>query len=184
VAGHVIGFKNGTVVDFTPVEKAEYMSEYTGRPAALWYVRYDNLDIEDEELEQVEVEDAVNAFANNYYQGKVEEIILIELEDLRLPTALLDNIGNFRDKLLLFSLDSMSQRFLNVDNSVDVDGVVNLDIQAMRADLRFICSGTFNGQEFNRLVQQLNIQCFDIYGFSTLKTTYIRLVQEIAATLE
>ena len=60
----VLGFADGTVVAFLPEHESDVLSDFTGLPAALWRVKYDDkVDMGEEELEEVEVDDAIEAFA-------------------------------------------------------------------------------------------------------------------------
>ena len=60
----VTGFADGTVTGFLPSELSDYISEFTGQPAALWHIKYDASDMGEEDLEEVEVDDAIEAFAS------------------------------------------------------------------------------------------------------------------------
>ena len=68
--GTVIDFADGTIVGYLPLELAGYISELTGRPAALWRVRYDDTRIGHEDLEEVEVLDAVESLRNRHFESR------------------------------------------------------------------------------------------------------------------
>ncbi len=67
--GTVTAFADGTVVGFLPLEHADYISELTGRPAALWHVQYDDARIGHEDLEEVEVIDAIESYRNRNFEA-------------------------------------------------------------------------------------------------------------------
>ena len=60
----VTGFADGTVTGFLPAELSDFTSEFTGQPAALWHITYDASDMGEEDLEEVEVDDAIEAFTS------------------------------------------------------------------------------------------------------------------------
>jgi hypothetical protein len=65
-AGEVMGFKDGTVVGYLPLQEADYISELTGKPAPLWRVAFDDdRTMGQEDLEEVEVEDAIKLHAKS-----------------------------------------------------------------------------------------------------------------------
>jgi hypothetical protein len=57
-----IGYGDGTVVGWLPSHLSDFCSEFTQEPAPLWHIRYDNAELGEEDLEEVEVEDAAEAF--------------------------------------------------------------------------------------------------------------------------
>ena len=67
--GTVTAFADGTVVGFLPLEHADYISELTGRPAALWHVKYDDARIGQEDLEEVEVIDAIESYRSRNFEA-------------------------------------------------------------------------------------------------------------------
>jgi hypothetical protein len=67
--GTVTAFADGTVVGFLPLEHADYISELTGRPSALWHVQYDDARIGQEDLEEVEVIDAIESYRSKNFEA-------------------------------------------------------------------------------------------------------------------
>ena len=66
--GSVVDFSDGSVVGYLPVEQADYLSELTGKPAALWRIRHDDVSMGVEDLEWVEVEDAMESYQMQRFQ--------------------------------------------------------------------------------------------------------------------
>ena len=58
----VTGYADGTVVGWLPSHLSDFVSEYTKSPAPLWHIKYDSAAMGEEDLEEVEVEDAAEAF--------------------------------------------------------------------------------------------------------------------------
>jgi hypothetical protein len=58
----VIGYGDGTVVGWLPSDLSDFCSEFTQEQAPLWHIRYDSAELGEEDLEEVEVEDAAEAF--------------------------------------------------------------------------------------------------------------------------
>ena len=58
----VMGYGDGTVVGWLPYHLSDFLSEYTQEPAPLWHIKYDSAELGEEDLEEVEVEDAAEAF--------------------------------------------------------------------------------------------------------------------------
>ena len=71
-SGDVVGFVDGTVVGYLPLELADYTSELTGRPAPLWHIRFDDLNAGEEDLEEVEVQDAMDSYAKRRFQSSAD----------------------------------------------------------------------------------------------------------------
>jgi hypothetical protein len=71
-SGDVVGFVDGTVVGYLPLELADYTSELTGRPAPLWHIRFDDLNAGEEDLEEVEVQDAIDSYAKRLFQSSAD----------------------------------------------------------------------------------------------------------------
>ena len=61
----VISYGDGTVVGWLPSHLSDFFSEYTQEPAPLWHIKYDSAELGEEDLEEVEVEDAAEAFQKN-----------------------------------------------------------------------------------------------------------------------
>ena len=62
-------FADATVSGFLPARFSNFVSEFTKLPAALWRVRYDSADIGEEDLELVELEDAMRAYNSDFWSG-------------------------------------------------------------------------------------------------------------------
>ena len=62
-------FADATVSGFLPARFSNFVSEFTKMPAALWRVRYDSADIGEEDLELVELEDAMRAYNSDSWSG-------------------------------------------------------------------------------------------------------------------
>jgi hypothetical protein len=58
----VMGYGDGTVVGWLPTHLSDFFSEFTQEPAPLWHIKYDSAELGEEDLEEVEVEDAAEAF--------------------------------------------------------------------------------------------------------------------------
>ena len=58
----VMGYGDGTVVGWLPSHLSDFYSEFTQEPAPLWHIKYDSAELGEEDLEEVEVEDAAEAF--------------------------------------------------------------------------------------------------------------------------
>ena len=61
----VVGYADGTVVGWLPSHLSDFISDFTHKPAPLWHIKYDSRDMGEEDLEEVEVDDAHEAFAQN-----------------------------------------------------------------------------------------------------------------------
>uniref|UniRef100_A0A7S4U6Z4 Plant heme peroxidase family profile domain-containing protein n=1 Tax=Guillardia theta TaxID=55529 RepID=A0A7S4U6Z4_GUITH len=53
---------DGTVVGWLPVDLADFTSEHTNEPAALWHIQFDDENIGEEDLEEFEVRDAIDLY--------------------------------------------------------------------------------------------------------------------------
>ena len=79
--GQEVGFSDGTVMGHLPVAQADYISEFTGKPEALWRIKFDDSSMGEEDLEWVEVEDAISNYQRKarypnhkvYWHWKPEE---------------------------------------------------------------------------------------------------------------
>jgi hypothetical protein len=58
----VISYVDGTVVGWLPSHLSDFSSEFTQEPAPLWHIKYDSAELGEEDLEEMEVEDAAKAF--------------------------------------------------------------------------------------------------------------------------
>ena len=58
----VSGYADGTVVGWLPSHLSDFVSDYTKSPAPLWHIKFDSASMGEEDLEEVEVEDAAEAF--------------------------------------------------------------------------------------------------------------------------
>ena len=67
--GNVSSFADATVSGFLPARFSNFVSEFTKLPAALWRVRYDSADMGEEDLELVELEDAMRAYNSDSWSG-------------------------------------------------------------------------------------------------------------------
>jgi hypothetical protein len=72
----VIGYGDGTVVGWLPSNLSDFFSEFTQEPAPLWHIKYDSAELGEEDLEEVEVEDAAEAFEKDAWcnSDKVLEV--------------------------------------------------------------------------------------------------------------
>jgi hypothetical protein len=81
-----IGYADATVVGWLPSDLSEYFSEFTQEPAPLWHIKYDSAEMGEEDLEEVEVEDAAKAFELDEWCNldKVMEVLhLGQLHDVQ-----------------------------------------------------------------------------------------------------
>ena len=67
--GQEVGFSDGTVMGHLPVAQADYISEFTGKPEALWRIKFDDSSMGEEDLEWVEVEDAISNYQRKAFQN-------------------------------------------------------------------------------------------------------------------
>ena len=67
--GQEVGFSDGTVMGHLPVAQADYISEFTGKPEALWRIKFDDYSMGEEDLEWVEVEDAISNYQRKAFQN-------------------------------------------------------------------------------------------------------------------
>ena len=63
----IVGFADGKIVGWLPAEKADYVSDITHKPGALWHVRFDDETVGDEDLEEFEVHDAIDSLRCNQW---------------------------------------------------------------------------------------------------------------------
>ena len=68
-SGRVSGFSRGVVVGWLPADESDFVSEETGKPAALWHVELEG-DLGEEDLEEFELVEAEELYATR--KGNVE----------------------------------------------------------------------------------------------------------------
>jgi hypothetical protein len=68
-SGRVSGFSRGVVVGWLPADESDFVSEETGKPAALWHVELEG-DLGEEDLEEFELIEAEELYATR--KGNVE----------------------------------------------------------------------------------------------------------------
>ena len=81
----VIGYGDGTVVGWLPSHLSDFSSEFTQEPAPLWRIKYDSAELGEEDLEEVEVDDAATAFQQDewckLHHDKVMEVSALALAE-------------------------------------------------------------------------------------------------------
>jgi hypothetical protein len=58
----VLSYVDGTVVGWLPSHLSDFCSKFTREPAPLWHIKYDSAELGEEDMEEMEVEDAAKAF--------------------------------------------------------------------------------------------------------------------------
>jgi len=69
----IVGAADGKIVGWLPAEKADYVSDITHAPVALWHVLYDDDALGEEDLEEFEVWDAIDSFERDEWAGMGED---------------------------------------------------------------------------------------------------------------
>ena len=79
----------------------------------------------------------------------VMQSYFLELEDARLSADLLADINKFRDNLLVFSFDMLTECFSAPDD------IITMKVDETKLDVEHICTGSFNGGWFRSIVIEL-----------------------------
>ena len=69
----IVGAADGEIVGWLPAEKADYVSDITHAPVALWRVLYDDATLGEEDLEEFEVQDAIDSFERDQWADMGED---------------------------------------------------------------------------------------------------------------
>jgi hypothetical protein len=69
----IVGGADGEIVGWLPAEKADYISDITHVPVALWHVLYDDEALGEEDLEEFEVREAIDSFERDEWAGMGED---------------------------------------------------------------------------------------------------------------
>ena len=106
---------------------------------------------------------------------------VIDMNDVRLSSGLLAEIGQCRDKILFYFFDCFSWNCLQVDE----DTVMELNISAIKNDLRYVSRGPFNGPVFADIVKVLTTPDDNTVANANCHVArlYTELVDKIAAAL-
>ncbi len=76
----IVGAADGQIVGWLPAEKADYISDITHVPVALWHVLYDEEGLGEEDLEEFEVREAIDSFERDEWEGMGEDADACHLE--------------------------------------------------------------------------------------------------------